>query len=374
MVDPILEAKIVEAQAAATAATTSAAAIDLSPYIHEDGSNAMTGALAMGSNKITGLANATTSGDAVHKGQLDAYIHEDGSNAMTGALAMGSNKITGLANATTSGDAVHKGQLDAYIHEDGSNAMTGALSMGDNKITGLAAGDTDAATDSVNMGQLTSHTGDSSLHFTAGSIDHGALQGRGDDDHSIYVLADGTRTVTGGLEIGEPLGSSGGDPAASAAGVTVTSTAPQLTFSDRGDDNQTKKGFLCTPSYDKDEEKVAAIYLRNTISLSKLSVGGGDASVNAATAIGFYVASSVNTTTGTELCRLKSSGLRVGGSGNPDAAAILECTSTTQGLLVPRMTTVQKSAISSPPAGLVIFDTGTGKLECFDGSNWQAAW
>jgi hypothetical protein len=54
--------------------------------------------------------------------------------------------------------------------------------------------------------------------------------------------------------------------------------------------------------------------------------------------------------------------------GNPSAVAQFE--STTKGVLFPRMTTVQKNAISLPPSGLVIYDTTLGKL-CVRGA---AAW
>ena len=42
---------------------------------------------------------------------------------------------------------------------------------------------------------------------------------------------------------------------------------------------------------------------------------------------------------------------------NPDAAAIIEIASTSQGVLFPRMTKVQRDAITSPPIGLILFVT-----------------
>ncbi|KXK56556.1 MAG: hypothetical protein UZ07_CHB004001393, partial [Chlorobi bacterium OLB7] len=42
------------------------------------------------------------------------------------------------------------------------------------------------------------------------------------------------------------------------------------------------------------------------------------------------------------------------GTLSPDPAAILDLTSTTAGLLVPRMTTAQRDAIPAPPNGLLI--------------------
>lgn len=57
------------------------------------------------------------------------------------------------------------------------------------------------------------------------------------------------------------------------------------------------------------------------------------------------------------------SGFRVGG--NVEASAICEFSSTTKGFLPPRMTTVQRDAISSPAAGLIIYNTSTNKLNVY---------
>lgn len=62
------------------------------------------------------------------------------------------------------------------------------------------------------------------------------------------------------------------------------------------------------------------------------------------------------------------------GTASPNASALVQVESTTQGFLPPRMTTAERDAIASPAAGLVIFNTTTTKLECYDGATWQAAW
>lgn len=45
------------------------------------------------------------------------------------------------------------------------------------------------------------------------------------------------------------------------------------------------------------------------------------------------------------------------GTITPNASSVLDITSTTQGLLTPRMTTAQKAAITSPADGLIVYDT-----------------
>lgn len=60
------------------------------------------------------------------------------------------------------------------------------------------------------------------------------------------------------------------------------------------------------------------------------------------------------------------------GTETPDATAILELKSSTQGMLVPRMTTVERSAITTPADALLVYDTD---VECFffykTSSGWQ---
>jgi hypothetical protein len=55
----------------------------------------------------------------------------------------------------------------------------------------------------------------------------------------------------------------------------------------------------------------------------------------------------------------------------PNDAAALQVDSTTQGVLFPRMTTTQKLAIASPVGGLVVYDTTTNKLCCYNGTTWN---
>ena len=127
----------------------------------------MTGPIAMGTSKITGLGEPTLAQDAATKNYVDdtvgaidltPYFKHDGSVAMTGELDAGTNKIVNVVNPTNAQDAATKDYVDqaildadltAYVKHDGSVAMTGALDMGTHKITNLVdptAGSQEAAT------------------------------------------------------------------------------------------------------------------------------------------------------------------------------------------------------------------------------------
>ena len=96
------------------------------------GTLTMSGAIAMGSNKITGLAAGTTAGDAVRYEQ--ALLLAGGT--MAGAIAMGGSKVTGLAAATANGDAVRYEQITPKLD---SARVT----------SGVWAGTTDASGDAT---------------------------------------------------------------------------------------------------------------------------------------------------------------------------------------------------------------------------------
>ena len=55
----------------------------------------------------------------------------------------------------------------------------------------------------------------------------------------------------------------------------------------------------------------------------------------------------------------------------PASTAMLDVSSTTKGMLIPRMSTVQRTAIASPAAGLLVYDTGTKSFWYYDNAIWN---
>jgi hypothetical protein len=58
------------------------------------------------------------------------------------------------------------------------------------------------------------------------------------------------------------------------------------------------------------------------------------------------------------------------GTATPSASSLLQLDSTSKGLLQPRMTTVERDAITSPAEGLTIFNTTTHKPNYYNGTVW----
>jgi uncharacterized protein (TIGR02145 family) len=59
------------------------------------------------------------------------------------------------------------------------------------------------------------------------------------------------------------------------------------------------------------------------------------------------------------------------GTTNPDPSAKLDISSSTLGFLPPRMTTAERNAINAPAVGLIIFNTTSGCINVYSGTQWR---
>ena len=59
------------------------------------------------------------------------------------------------------------------------------------------------------------------------------------------------------------------------------------------------------------------------------------------------------------------------GIGTTTPQAILDITANNSGILIPRLTTAQKNALSNPPKGLMLFDSSLNQLHIYSGSGWS---
>ena len=70
--------------------------------------------------------------------------------------------------------------------------------------------------------------------------------------------------------------------------------------------------------------------------------------------------------------QLSAQSVSVNNNGSaPHASAMLDVSSTTKGMLIPRMTTAQRTAIINPAAGLQVFDTNNNSFWFYSGTAWS---
>ena len=58
------------------------------------------------------------------------------------------------------------------------------------------------------------------------------------------------------------------------------------------------------------------------------------------------------------------------GTATPNSTSILDVQNSTKGILVPRMSTIQRNAISNAATGLLVFDNSTGSFWFKGAANW----
>ena len=67
-------------------------------------------------------------------------------------------------------------------------------------------------------------------------------------------------------------------------------------------------------------------------------------------------------------------GVAINNNGNPaHNSAMLDVSSTDKGILVPRMTTVQRNSIATPATGLMVYDTDFNQFWYWNGTTWVCA-
>jgi hypothetical protein len=107
-----------------------------------------TGDVALGSNKITGLADPTADQDAATKAYADLKLPLAG-GTMTGAIAMGTAKITGLGDPTADQDAATKVYVDSTTATSAAAAAASASAASDSADAASTSADEAAASASA---------------------------------------------------------------------------------------------------------------------------------------------------------------------------------------------------------------------------------
>ena len=191
----------------------------------------MSGAIAMGTSKITGLGDPTANQDAVTKAFADSTYLGLAGGTMTGAINMGSSKVTTTYTPTDAADLTTKTYVDTIL---------GSATAAATSATNAATSETNAATSETNAGNSATAASSSATNAAA-SYDSFDDRYLGPKSTAPGVDNDGDALVVGALyfnsatDIMYVYGGSGWQAAGSSVNGTsnrntYTATAGQTTF------------------------------------------------------------------------------------------------------------------------------------------------
>ena len=325
----------------------------------------MSGAIAMGSNKVTGVTDPTAAQDAATKAYSDAQdalqVTKAG-DAMSGNLAMGSNKVTGLATATDANDATNKAYVDGLL---------GSSTAASTSATNAATSATNAATSETNAGNSASAASTSETNAAASydSFDDRYLGAKGsaptlDNDGDALLtgaLYFDTGTSTMKVYTGSGWVSAGSSVNGTSERQNYTATAGQTVFAANYDSGYVDIWLNGIKLVEGSSEDFTAS-TGTTVTLTTGANVGDDVSI---IAYGTFTLADHYTKVQTDARYYQQSQLY---TQTQTDAGFVDQTSETGAAKIPTGTTAQRDA--SPATGALRFNSTDTSFEGYDGSEW----
>lgn len=206
----------------------------------------MSGAIAMGTAKITGLGDPTSAQDAATKTYVDTQVGgglSTSGGTMTGAIAMSTNKITGMGDPTAAQDAATKTYVDGILGSATSAATSAAAALVSQNAAATSA--TNSATSETNSANSATASA-ASATSAANSLDSFTDQYQGAQSSDPATDPDGDAQVAGNLYFNTT--SNAMKVYSGSAWSAVAPTATSVTISQISDLNANLDAFLATPS------------------------------------------------------------------------------------------------------------------------------
>jgi hypothetical protein len=318
------------------------------------------------------LQNGTTAGGNTAIGYNALNTATSGSEN----IAVGQNSLrlltTGYWNVAVgrqAGNDVTTGYQNVFI---GDNTGRGITTGNSNTIIG--AGITGLSSSLSNTIILADGQGNQRLYINSNGE---AMIGSTTDQGDFKLQVTGQQVIQGVLTAGSP-GSlanvgvleikSSNQNALSAYGIKLNNTATGVAFITITADNS---GTYGVPSQSLVYNSAHHLFYNTSGTRNVSLLSNGNVLIGTTTDGGQKFQVSGNALVSTSAYFATSSGAVGIGTTTVNSSALLDVRSTTKGFLPPTMTTAQRDAISSPVAGLIVFDTDVAKLSVYDGTNWQ---
>jgi len=206
----------------------------------------MSGAIAMGTAKITGLGDPTAAQDAATKTYVDTQAGgglPKAGGTMTGAIAMSTNKITGMGDPTAAQDASTKAYTDSILGS-ATSAATSATAAATSATASATSATASATSATASASSATSSA--SSATSAASSLDDFTDQYQGAQSSDPATDPDGDAQVAGNLYFNTT--SDAMKVYTGSAWAAVAPTATSVTISQISDLNANLDSFLATPT------------------------------------------------------------------------------------------------------------------------------
>ena len=249
---------------------------------------------------ITTCTNLVTTG-ALNSGSITSGFGtiNNGSSTITttGALAAGDTTISGDVTLTSATSA----EPILTIKDTNADGNAGYLKF---LKDGTSAADDDALGNVVFYGENDAGTPESILYADLYATSTDVSDGTEDGSIVFRTRKDGTLTST-------MVMASGNVGIGTASPSQALDVRGNVFLTDNLTDDTVKTGKLITPTYDSqtETEGILAMSIYNGEGEGALSFGGGSGSYNAMTHLVFYAAANDSTRTGTEMMRIKTSGV-----------------------------------------------------------------
>lgn len=124
--------------------------------------------------------------------------------------------------------------------------------------------------------------------------------------------------------------------------------------------------------YDSIANKIAGVIIQGTSTENTIQIGNGIAGANSPTRVAIGVASAIGTSAGSVLNTMlvRAGAVSIGPSvSDPAASTCLDLQGTTGALLLPRLTSTQRDALTATN-GMVIYNSTTNKVQARAAGTW----